>query len=44
MLYFVAPEWWKPRKRTNQYLTVDDSPEQAKRDRGRVVRLSPATG
>lgn len=24
MLYFVAPEWWKPRKHANQYLTLDD--------------------
>lgn len=24
MLYFVAPEWWKPRKKFSQYLGVGD--------------------
>ncbi|KTC84490.1 hypothetical protein [Legionella brunensis] len=24
MLYFVAPEWWKPRKKNSQYLGVGD--------------------
>ena len=24
MLYFVAPEWWKPRKRAKQFLSIKD--------------------
>jgi hypothetical protein len=28
MLYFVAPEWWKPRKRANQLLNVSDLQSQ----------------